>query len=414
MQEKVQQHTVRDIIVIGAGFCGTALAAALKHYGVESFRVLEKGDGAFWQKTYDRLCLHSPWHRLPHDEDIDTVYPAFKTRNDVVQYFRDYVALHAIGAWFQFGETVTSVKYLADEPTQYRWQVASTSGTYLSKCVAVCTSMCRVPFVPVFPGQDVYQGKLLHSAAFQNGRPFQNHKVLVVGSGNSASDIALDLIERGASEVAMLVHGPRHFVRLRTQEWLMNCLKLFGQTGPKALERVHPITFGTPQYVKEVKRIDAAMRWLMLDMRRYGIPRPESGFGTELLLNGRVPVFDIGTVDHIKKGHIRILSGRVERFTEYGVCICDNTERQTEQMFDAVVLATGFRHGLEEFLDDHVSLLGPRPPFPGAHPITDLRSRSTVWPSLFFVGFDITLMGGLSWGNWGWEVGQKVADELRA
>jgi hypothetical protein len=29
----------------------------------------------------------------------------------------------------------------------------------------------------------------------------------------------------------------------------------------------------------------------------------------------------------------------------------------------------------------------------------------------FFVGFDITLMGGLSWGNWGWEVGQKIAEE---
>ncbi len=162
--------------------------------------------------------------------------------------------------------------------------------------------------------------------------------------------------------------------------------------------------------MKEVKRIDAAMGWLILDMRPYGIPRPESGFGTELLLNWRVPVSDMGTVDHIKKGDIRIITGRVERFTEQGVCFSD----KTEQAFDAVVLATGFRHGLEEFLDDHASLLGPRPPAPGAYPITDLRSRSTVWPSLFFVGFDLTLMGGLSWGNWGWEVGQKVAEELRS
>ena len=288
--------------------------------------MLEKGDGggAFWQKTYDRLRLHSPWHRLPHDGDIDTAYPAFKTRNDVVQYFSGYVALHAIEAWFQFGETVTRVKYLAEDSTQYRqdpqyrWHVTSTSGIYLSKFVAICTSTCRVPFVPVFPGQDVYQGTLLHSATFQNGKPFQDQKVLVIGSGNSASDIALDLVEHGASEVAMLVNGPRHFARLRTQGWLMKCLKLFGQTGPKALERIHPITFGTPQFVKEVKRIDAA-RWLILDMQPYGIPRPESGFGTELLLNGRVPVSDMGTVDHIKKGDIRIITGRVERFTEQGI-----------------------------------------------------------------------------------------------
>ena len=72
------------------------------------------------------------------------------------------------------------------------------------------------------------------------------------------------------------------------------------------------------------------------------------------------------------KGHIRILAGRVERFTEQGVRVSDTTGHTTEQEFDAVVLATGFRHGLEEFLDDHASLLGPRPPFLGAYPITDL------------------------------------------
>ena len=88
------------------------------------------------------------------------------------------------------------------------------------------------------------QGKLLHSSTFQNGRSFQNQKVLVIGSGNSASDIALDLVEHGASEVAMLVNGPRHFARLRTQGWLMNCLKLFGQTGPKALESFHSQLMG--------------------------------------------------------------------------------------------------------------------------------------------------------------------------
>ncbi len=112
--------------------------------------------------------------------------------------------------------------------------------------------------------------------------------------------------------------------------------------------------------MKEVKRIDAAMGWLILDMRPYGIPRPESGFGTELLLNWRVPVSDMGTADHIKKGDIRIITGRVERFTKQGVCFSD----KTEQAFDAVVPATGFRHGLEEFPDDHASLLGPRPPAP--------------------------------------------------
>jgi hypothetical protein len=46
--------------------------------------------------------------------------------------------------------------------------------------------------------------------------------------------------------------------------------------------------------------------------------------------------------------------------------------------------------------------------------LTDLRCRSTVYPSAFFPGFDPTPIGGFSLGRWGWEVGAAIAAELGA
>ena len=84
-----------------------------------------------------------------------------------------------------------------------------------------------------------------------------------------------------------------------------------------------------------------------------------------------------------------------------------------EQRFDTVILATGFRHGLEEFLADSDRLLERHPDLGLVVPRFDGRCRSSVEPSLFFPGFNLTLNGGISMGLWGWEAGEQIATALR-
>ena len=45
-------------------------------------------------------------------------------------------------------------------------------------------------------------------------------------------------------------------------------------------------------------------------------------------------------------------------------------------------------------------------------PITDGRCHSTTERSLWFVGWDTTLAYGLSWGFWGWEVGERIRQQV--
>lgn len=67
--------------------------------------------------------------------------------------------------------------------------------------------------------------------------------------------------------------------------------------------------------------------------------------------------------------------------------------------------------GSKEFLVDADRLLGPVRWF-ARGPLTDGRCRSSVAPSLWFPGFDVTPIGGLSLGRWGFEVGERIAAAL--
>src|SRR5689334_546518 len=85
-----------DAVVIGSGFAGLGTGAALRAAGVRRFAILEQGEdvGHFWSKVYDRLHLHTAWHDLPHDAGAFRRYPMFKSRDDLVRYFREYAKLH--------------------------------------------------------------------------------------------------------------------------------------------------------------------------------------------------------------------------------------------------------------------------------------------------------------------------------
>src|SRR4029079_8537650 len=58
-----------------------------------------------------------------------------------------------------------------------------------------------------FKGMETFPGKILHSYGYKTGRDFKGQNVLVVGFGNSACEIAIDLYEQGAVP-SMSVRSP--------------------------------------------------------------------------------------------------------------------------------------------------------------------------------------------------------------
>ena len=402
-----------DAVVIGAGFCGLAAGAALRARGAARFAILEQGEcaGHFWSTTYDRLHLHSAFHDLPHDGGLRRGYPTFLSRDQLLEYFGRYAELHGLGPNLRFGTRASRVRRIDPAAQGGReWKIDTSRGRILARYLAVATAVNRVPKIPEIAGRESFRGRVLHSVEYRNARPFAGRSVLVVGSGNSAAEISLDLVEGGARSVDLWVRAPRHFIPIRRMAALFWTFRLLGFFSEARAAATHRIVLGTPEFEKTIAQRDQLARRLSVDLSSYGIRKPEAGPMAETFLKGRIPTFDQGAIGKIRNGEIRVIDGNlrpIESFAEEGVRFGDGVEP-----FDDVILATGFEPRIEEFLADS-ELLGPVRWWK-SYPLTDGRCRSRVRPSIFFPGFDQSPLGGNGLGRWGYEVGERIAEGLRA
>jgi putative flavoprotein involved in K+ transport len=351
-----------DVIVIGAGPGGLAAAAALGSRGVSAL-VVDKADdvGSAWRRHYERLHLHTVrWTSHLPGYKIPRRYGNWVARSDVVRYLEDYARHHRI-------EVRTGVRVDRLERVEDRWILRSPQGDLFSKTVVVATGYNHTPAIPDWPGRDGFRGDLLHAAEYRNPAPYSGSDVLVVGSGNTGAEIAVDLVEGGASRVRLAVRTVPAFVR-RQVGLLPNSAVSIG------LRRL------PPRLVDYI--IAASSRLSTPDLAPHGLPRPTPGVYTRLLEDGAVPIIDVGLIDALQAGRVEVVAA-VIGFDGDKVLLADGAAIAP----DTVIAATGYRQGLE-------SLVGPLG-------VLDRRGRPTVHggrthphaPALYFTGFTNPLSG---------------------
>lgn len=185
-----------DTVVIGAGQAGLAAAYYLQQQQVE-FRLLDAaaGVGAAWATRYESLRLFSPaWVSSLPGRPWPGNPLRCPTRDETTAYLRDYAA------HFNFPfEPNQRVTRLAADPDQPGYLVHTTTGrAYAARRVLVATGPYTTPRVPTWAPELPVAVAQLHSRDYQ--RPAQvpgPGPVAVVGSGNSALQIAADLAATG-------------------------------------------------------------------------------------------------------------------------------------------------------------------------------------------------------------------------
>jgi putative flavoprotein involved in K+ transport len=352
--------------VIGAGPGGLATAAALRQRGLRAV-VLEKAPhlGASWRQHYDRLHLHttralSGLPGLP----IPRRYGRWVGRDDVVRYLEAYAGHHEL-------EIITGVEVtrVDRDPDTGLWRLAATGGRELTgRTVVVATGHNNTPHLPDWPGRDAYTGELLHAAEYRNARPYAGKDVLVIGTGNTGTEISVDLAGSGASGVRISVRSLPHILRRTTAGWPAQ------RTG--ILVRRLPVRL-VDRLASRVERLG------MPDLGAYGLPYPASGLYSRVL-EGAIPVQDVGFVKAVRQREVVVVPA-VHRFTKDAVTLIDGTELRP----DAVIAATGYRRGLERMVG-HLGVLTPdgRPRAHGPHTLPEA-------PRLYFTGFTNPISGML-------------------
>jgi indole-3-pyruvate monooxygenase len=350
-------HTV----VVGASAAGLSTAHCLEQAGVE-YVLLEKARhvATAWRNHYDRLHLHTTkrFSTLP-DQPWPAAVPSYPARSDVVGYLEDYAK--RLSEPPRFGQNVDRI-----ERTAEGWRTQTDGGEYLSRHVVIATGFARTPYVPAWPGRESYRGDCLHSAQYKNGAAWSGKRVLVVGFGNSACEIALDLHECGA-QASIAVRGAVNIV-------------------PRDVLGVPILGIGISLSAFAPEVADA-LAWPMLratigDVRALGLQKLPYGPNVQIQKHSRIPLLDIGTVALIKKGLLQVRPN-LERFTASGVVFSDGTHEE----FAAVVLGTGYRPALADFVVEAAAVCDedglPK------------RSGSELLPGLHFCGFYVSPTGML-------------------
>jgi cation diffusion facilitator CzcD-associated flavoprotein CzcO len=357
-----QEPALVQTIVVGAGPAGLAVGASLQQAGI-SCLILEQADkvGVAWHGHYERLHLHTdkkhselPWAPFPKE------YPRYPSRLQMISYLEAYARQFHLEP--RLGQQVVSARQ-ADGV----WEVQTQDTRYRASSLVIATGYNREPWLPTWPGQDSFQGSLLHSSEYRNGEPFRGRKVLVVGFGNSGGEIAIDLWEHGARP-SLAVRGPVNVI-------------------PRDLFGIPILAIGILQSKLPPRWADALnaplLRAVMGDLTRYGLRKLPQGPVTQIRGKARIPLIDVGTIKLIKGGQVKVYP-RIERFTADAVLFTDG--RQEE--FDAVILATGYRPRVNAFLEGALAAYDDEgtPLFSG--------SESPV-PGLYFCGFHVSPTGML-------------------
>jgi putative flavoprotein involved in K+ transport len=354
------------VYVIGGGPGGLGAAYALRAQGIRAV-VLEKSDrvGASWRRHYDRLHLHTTRRLsgLP-GLTIPRRFGRWVSRDDVVRYLEKYAEVHELE--IVTGVEVSRVERSADGTG---WLLHATGGRELTgRAVVIATGTNHTPRIPDWPGRDTYTGELLHAADYRNAQPYAGRDVLVVGIGNTGAEIAVDLVEGGASRVRLSVRTAPHILRRSTAGWAAQYTGVLVRRLPVGL---------VDRLAGPVSKVSVP------DLAAQGLPRPDTGLYSRVK-EGSIPVQDVGLIDAVRKGRVEIVPA-VESF-EDGKVVLAGGDRIGP---DVVIAATGYVRSLEQLVG-HLSVLDAR-----GKPVVNGARTPKDAPGLYFTGFTNPISGML-------------------
>jgi cation diffusion facilitator CzcD-associated flavoprotein CzcO len=331
--------SVPVIAVIGAGAAGITALKAMKDEGVDVVGY-EKGDrvGGLW--VYENSNGLSPAYRSLHlntskgrtefaDYPMPSDWEDYPAASKVAQYLADYAEEFGVTEHIRFSTTVQRVEKVVDETGSLMWEIEAIDADGVQTIdhvdgVVVANGHNWDPKwpSPSYPGE--FSGTQMHAHDYRSSDVFTGRRVLVVGMGNSAMDIAVD-----ASYVAEDV-----LLSARHGSWIVPKY-LFGRPADATNGLLSALPWRLRQQV--------AQRMLTLAVgtpQSYGLPAPAQG------LFQNHPTISDTILHRITHGEVRPVPG-IERFAGNEVVFSDGT---TEKV-DVIVWATGYRVTIP-FLDE--------------------------------------------------------------
>ncbi|MEM9190521.1 MAG: NAD(P)-binding domain-containing protein [Myxococcota bacterium] len=348
---------MKDACVIGAGSSGIAAIKVLKERGI-SFDCFETGSGigGNWRfmndngmsSAYRSLHINTSKRLMAFsDYPMPDAYPDYPHHSEVLSYFESYVDHFGLREHITFQTAVERVR-----ATQPGYEVDTSDGeTRRYRAVLVANGHHWDAVLPNFEGR--FDGETMHSHDYKTPHCLVDKRVLVVGIGNSAVDIACE----GCRVARRLVLSTRRSAHIFPKY-------MFGVPTDSLIDpRVSRLPFRL-----QVNMAKALLRITQGEQTRYGMPLPDHS-----VAQAHPTISD--ELLHLV-GHGRIeMKPNVQGLEADGVAFVDGTR----DPFDLIIFATGYRVSFP-FLDR--SLFSPDENDVSLY----LRVVPPNQPNLYFIG----------------------------
>jgi dimethylaniline monooxygenase (N-oxide forming) len=355
------------VCIVGAGSSGLTACQVLAARGVP-FDCFEKGSqtGGNWRyendnglsSAYRSLHINSArklmsYRAFPMPED----YPDYPSHWQVAKYFDDYVQRFGLGELITFRTEV-----VAAEPVDGGWEVTvegpdGERETRPYRAVLVANGHHWNPRwpEPPFPGSEGFDGEQMHVHHYREPDVLVGKRVLVLGIGNSAVDVAVE-----SSRIA-----DRTFLAMRRGAYVLPKF-----LGGKPIDEASPAVMSYLPLAVQRFFFARLLNVAIGDMTDYGLPKPDHKLleahptvSSELL-----PRLGHGDIE-VRPNIDRFAGGRSVRFVD-----------GSEEEIDLVVYCTGYRITFPFLAPEVFEAPDNRMPLYG-------RVVSVERPGLFFIGF---------------------------
>ncbi len=338
-----------DAIIVGAGFGGIGAAIQLKRLGFDNFTILDREDdlGGTWHVNhYPGIAVDIPsttysywfepkpdWSRL------------FAPGSEVKQYATDVADKYDVRRHMRFNTTVEGAQW--DEDAQM-WRVGLAGGeTLTTRFLITATGFLSQPRMPDIPGIASFQGKVVHTTAWDHDYRYEGRRIAVIGTGASAVQVVPELA-KGAADLTVYQRTATHVIPKFDFGFHPAVRRLFARVpaAQRALRWVSDVILEIIMVVMalhfresrgrgNISSSDLAkinrFRWIR-DKELRAKLTPDYDLGCKR------PTFSNSFYRAFTKPHVHLETNTIERIEADGIVTTDG--RKT--VIDTLVLATGF------------------------------------------------------------------------
>lgn len=327
--------------VIGAGISGLTASKMLNDYAIP-YTCFESSDrvGGNWafgnpnghSSAYRSLHIDTSKHQLSfRDFPMPDDYPDFPHHTQIKAYLDDYADAFGLREHIEFRNGVEHARRLPGGG----WEIDSQDGrTRRFDLLVVANGHHWDPRFPDFPGE--FSGEVMHSHAYIDPRtPIEltGKRILVVGIGNSAADITVELSSKTLeNEVTLSTRSgawivPKYLAGTPADKYFRTSPHIPVAWQRKVAQAMQPLMSGRPE--------------------KYGLPKPNHKFFEAHPTQSVELPLRLGSGDVVAKTNVKRLDGSTVHF-----------EDGTSDDFDVIVYATGYNITFPFFDEDFISAPG--------------------------------------------------------